>query len=253
MAPDPLLVADDGESLPSVDVEVDQPQSHEALGVEQLLLGTQPPPADLGGVDERAVDEGDLDESAQSPTTGTVDDGETNSQPVEDGDVAQPDAVEEPTGSDVLQVVRWVNSAVALGEPADAETVDGVVQTVRSAWEAQRRAGVAGGSSDEWSHVLASRSGFARVVASQLMASMSAGSDRAISDAALTVSNVRLDPAGRAIANFCVVEDGGFASFGDSQGEWGVVVTVTGVLGLMRNGSGWFVDDVAQHSSAAQC
>ena len=108
-----------------------------------------------------------------------------------------------------------MNSAVALGEPADAETVDGVVQTVRSAWEAQRRAVVAGGSSDEWSHVLASRSGFARVVASQLMASMSAGLDRAISDAALTVSNVRLDPAGRAIANFCVVEDGGFASFGD--------------------------------------
>ncbi|MEK9883141.1 MAG: hypothetical protein VW442_00580 [Acidimicrobiaceae bacterium] len=248
LAPDPLLVADDGESLPSVDVEVDQPQSHEALGIEQLLLGTQPPQADLGGVEE-----GDLDESAQSPTTGMVDDGETNSQPVEDGDVAQPDAVEEPTGSDVLQVVRWVNSAAALGEPADAETVDGVVQTVRSAWEAQRRAVVAGGSSDEWSHVLASRSGFARVVAAQLMASMSAGSDRAISDAALTVSSVRLDPAGRALANFCVVEDGGFASFGDSQGEWGVVVTVTGVLGLMRNGGGWFVDDVAQRSSAAQC
>ncbi|MGB1820947.1 MAG: hypothetical protein ACPHNZ_08395 [Ilumatobacteraceae bacterium] len=31
LAPDPLLVADDGESLPSVDVEVDQPQSHEAV------------------------------------------------------------------------------------------------------------------------------------------------------------------------------------------------------------------------------
>ena len=149
LVPQPLLVANDGESLPSVDVEVGLSQSHEALGVEQLLLGTQPPPADFGGVDERAVDEGDLDESAQSPTMGTVDDGETNSQPVEDGDVAQPDAVEEPTGSDVLQVVRWVNSAVALGEPADAETVDGVVQTVRSAWEAQRRAVVAGGSSDE--------------------------------------------------------------------------------------------------------
>ena len=106
MAPDPLLVADDGEALPSVDVEVDQPQSYEALGIEQLLLGTQPPPADLGGVDERAVEEGDLDESVQSPTTGIVDHGETNSQPDEDGDVAQPAAVEEPTGSDVLQVVR---------------------------------------------------------------------------------------------------------------------------------------------------
>ena len=190
MVPQPLLVANDGVSLPSIDVVVGLSQSHEALGVEQLLLGTQPPPADLGGVDERAVDEGDLDESVQSPTKGTVDDGETNSQPIDDGVVAQPDAVEEPTGSDVLQVVRWVNSALALGEPADAETVDGVVQTVRSAWEAQRRAVVAGGSSDEWSHVLGSRSGFARVVAAQLMASMSVGSDRVISDAALTVSNV---------------------------------------------------------------
>lgn len=247
------LVVDDGEPVPSVDVEVDQSRSYEALGVEQLLLGTQPPSADLGRLDEGAVAGSDLDESVQSPTTATVEDGETNSQPVEDGDAAQPDAVEEPTGSDVLQVVRWVNSAVALGEPADAETVDGVVQTVRSAWEAQRRAVLAGGSSDEWSHVLGSRSGFARVVASQLMASMSAGSDRAISDSALTVRNVRLDPAGRAIAKFCVVEDGGFASFGDSQGEWGVVVTMTGVLGLMRSGGGWFVDDVAQRSTTAQC
>ena len=249
----PVVVDDDGEPLPSVDVEVDESQWHEALGVEQLLLGTQPPPADLGRLDDGAVDGNDLDDSVRSPTTGTVDDGEMNSQPVEDGDVAQPDVVEEPTGSDVLQVVRWVNSAVALGEPADVETVDGVVQTVRSAWEVQRRAVLAGGSSDEWSHVLGSRSGFARVVASQLMALLSAGSDRAISDSALTVRNVRLDPAGRAIAKFCVVEDGGFASFGDSQGEWGVVVTVTGVLGLMRSGGGWFVDDVAQRSTTAQC
>ena len=53
-----MPIIDDGESLPSVDVEVDQPQSYEALGIEQLLLGTQPPPADLGGVDERAVEDG---------------------------------------------------------------------------------------------------------------------------------------------------------------------------------------------------
>ena len=62
--PEPLPIIDDGESL----LSVDQPQSHEALGIEQ------------------------------------------------------------PTGSDVLQVVRWVNSAVALGEPADTETVDDVAQ-----------------------------------------------------------------------------------------------------------------------------
>ena len=68
LVPEPLPIIDDDESLLSVDVAVDQPQSHEALGIEQ------------------------------------------------------------PTGSDVLQVVRWVNSAVALGEPADTETVDDVAQ-----------------------------------------------------------------------------------------------------------------------------
>jgi hypothetical protein len=41
--------------------------------------------------------------------------------------------------------------------------------------------------------------------------------------------------------------------FADGQGEWRAVVTVPGVLGLMRNGGGWFVDDVAQRSTAAQC
>ncbi len=178
--------------------------------------------------------------------------------PLEDS--AEPSPVEvpeeeadEPTGSDVLQVVRWVGGAIALSTPAEPEVASEVSQVARLAWQAQRQAVSEGTQSATWYSALAYRSGFAQVLAENLMASLNSPDETVVLDSAFTVTDVRVDAAGRAIASFCVVEDSGFGSFSDTQGNWGSVASMTGLIGLVRGTGGWTVDDVARVSVGAQC
>jgi len=160
---------------------------------------------------------------------------------------------DEPTGADVLQVVRWVGGAIALSTPAESEIASEVTQVARLAWQAQRQAVSEGTQSTSWNSARAYRTGFARVLAETLMTVVVPPDDAVVLDSAFTVTDVRIDVAGRAIVSFCLVEDSGFGSFSDTQGTWGLVTSIAGSIGLVNAVGGWTVDDVARVSGGAQC
>jgi hypothetical protein len=160
---------------------------------------------------------------------------------------------DEPTGADVLQVVRWVGGAIALSTPAESEIASEVTQVARLAWQAQRQAVSEGTQSTSWNSARAYRTGFARVLAETLMTVVVPPDDAVVLDSAFTVTDVRIDVAGRAIVSFCLVEHSGFGSFSDTQGTWGLVTSIAGSIGLVNAVGGWTVDDVARVSVGAQC
>jgi len=170
------------------------------------------------------------------------------------GSVEEPEEeVDVPTGADVLQVVRWVGGAIALSTPAEPEVASEVSQVARLAWQAQRQAVSEGTQSTSWNSAHAYRTGFARVLAETLMMVVVPPDETVVLDSAFTVTDVRIDVAGRAIVSFCLVEDSGFGSFSDTQGTWGLVTSISGSIGLVNAVGGWTVDDVARVSGGAQC
>lgn len=168
--------------------------------------------------------------------------------PLGPGEVA-----DEPTGADVLQVMRWVSGAAALSVTASSDISGEVAQVARLAWQAQRQAVLEGADSGTWSSALAYRSGFARVLSERLKASMEPPNDLTVTESAFTITEVRLDADGRAIASFCLVEDSGFGSFASTQGHWGSVAAMSGSIGLVKAAGGWTVDDVGRVSLGNQC
>ena len=215
------------------------------LGLHLLLL--EEPSTEGDGV---AAADG-VEVSANEPSNDRGEDLDSEpSNPVESAPV---DPEDEPTGSDVLQVFRWVGGAIALSAPAESDISAEVSQVARLAWEAQRQAVVEGAASSSWYSALAYRTGFARVLTANLMTSFEPPDATAVMESAFTVTDVRVDTAGRAIASFCLVEDSGFGSFTDAQGEWGSVWAVTGSIGLVSGVGGWTVDDVGRVTASAQC
>ena len=215
------------------------------LGLHLLLL--EEPSTEGDGV---AAADG-VEVSANEPSNDRGEDLDSEpSNPVESAPV---DLEDEPTGSDVLQVFRWVGGAIALSAPAESDISAEVSQVARLAWEAQRQAVVEGAASSSWYSALAYRTGFARVLTANLMTSFEPPDATAVMESAFTVTDVRVDTAGRAIASFCLVEDSGFGSFTDAQGEWGSVWAVTGSIGLVSGVGGWTVDDVGRVTASAQC
>ena len=215
------------------------------LGLHLLLL--EEPSTEGDGV--AAADGAEV--SANEPSNDRGE--ELESQPSNPVESAPVDLEDEPTGSDVLQVFRWVGGAIALSAPADSDISAEVSQVARLAWEAQRQAVVEGAASSSWYSALAYRTGFARVLTANLMTSFEPPDATAVMESAFTVTDVRVDTAGRAIASFCLVEDSGFGSFTDTQGEWGSVWAVTGSIGLVSGVGGWTVDDVGRVTASAQC
>jgi len=221
------------------------------LRLELLLLGDRP----AVSADGEVVEELEVIEEVEPPTTElgefVVDDRDEMAS--DGGDGSSSIDFEEPNGSDVLQVVRWVGGSIAVSEPADAATAANVSQVLRLAWSTQRQAVSEGAGSFAWASAFEHRSGFARVLGEQLRASITPPTDGAVTDAALVVAGVRIDAAGRAVASFCVVEDAGFGSFSGSQGQWGTVVATAGTVGLVRSSGGWLVDDVARIGAVEEC
>lgn len=215
------------------------------IGLHLLLL--EEPSTEGDGV---AAADG-VEVSANEPSNDRGE--ELDSQPPNPVESAPVDLEDEPTGSDVLQVFRWVGGAIALSAPADSDISAEVSQVARLAWEAQRQAVVEGAASSSWYSALAYRTGFARVLTANLMTSFEPPDATAVMESAFTVTDVRVDTAGRAIASFCLVEDSGFGSFTDTQGEWGSVSAVTGSIGLVSGVGGWTVDDVGRVTASAQC
>ena len=169
------------------------------------------------------------------------------------GDGSSSIEIEEPNGSDVLQVVRWVGGSIAVSEPADSATTENVSQVLRLAWSTQRQAVSDGAGSFAWASAFEHRSGFARVLGERLKSSITPPTGDVVTQADLFVAGIRIDTAGRAVASFCVVEDAGFGSFSGTQGQWGTVVATAGVVGLIRSSGGWLVDDVARIGVVAEC
>ena len=215
------------------------------LRVELLVLGESP----VGGADVKVIE----DVERPNNESGRFGGNDQTELPSDGAGGNSSTEVKEPNGSDVLQVIRWAGGATAVSSPADAETTAKVSQVLRLAWSAQRQAVSEGAGSYIWVSAFEYRSGFARVLGEQLRASMSPRSDAAIVDAEFFVTGVRIDTAGRAVASFCVVEDAGYASFSDTQGQWGTVMASAGSVGLIWSSGGWLVDDVARIGVVEAC
>lgn len=221
-------------------------QDDEEIVLPLDLLLLEDPSISAAGGEQSEVAEVPAGESTSEQNDGDV-------QPSDPGESSPVQLVDEPTGADVLQVVRWVGGAVAVSTPAEANISADVSQVVRLAWAAQRQAVSEGVGSAAWDSALAYRTGFARVLLENLMTSIQPSGNATISESAFTVIDVRTDAVGRAIASICLVEDAGFGSFADSQGQWGSVVVVSVSIGLVRSAGGWTVDDVARAALGTQC
>jgi hypothetical protein len=215
------------------------------LGVDLLLLGE--PSTEGEGV--AAADEIEVPTNESASGRGE----ELDRQPSDPAESAPIELDDEPTGSDVLQVFRWIGGAIAVSAPAESDVAAEVSRAARLAWEAQRQAVVEGATSSSWYSALAYRTGFARVLTANFMASFEPPDVAPVMESAFTVTEVRIDTAGRAIASVCIVEDSGFGSFTDTQGEWGSVSVTTGLIGLVSGVGGWTVDDVGRVMASAQC
>ena len=247
----PDSVSEGRSNTPSVDSrELPEPDVP-PLRLELLLLGDPP----VVNADVEAIEDVEVIVDVESPDAepgGFVGD-DQHAMDSDEGDGNSSAEIEEPNGSDVLQVVRWVGGSIAVSETADSATTENVSQVLRLAWNTQRQAVSEGAGSFAWASAFEHRSGFARVLGEQLRSSITPPTDDVITEAELVVTGVRIDTAGRAVASFCVVEDAGFGSFSGMQGQWGTVVATAGVVGLMRSSGGWVVDDVSQIGVVEAC